>query len=191
MGNVFKELKNYQKAVKCYEDEIKLQPNNVGALYNLGLVFYLQADYKKALNYYKEGIKLDPNNPNIYKNLGNIFLELGEFDEAKKCYEKAIENEPENLEHHYSLSNLKKEVLDKKLENKIKKILKSDKLKNNLAYGNFLLSKYEKSKRNYKNELKYLLKGHKYYFESRKAFFETQNKKLLENYKENKYIVQK
>ena len=40
-----------------------------------------------------------------------------------------------------------------------------------MAYGNFLLSKYELKAKKYKNEFDHLLKGHQYYFESEKKKF--------------------
>ena len=63
--------------------------------------------------------------------------------------------------------DLKKEILDLNLRNKIEKII-NDKncTKKNLAYGNFLLSKYEQKGKNHKKEFDYLLKGHKFYFDS-------------------------
>ena len=41
-----------------------------------------------------------------------------------------------------------------------------------MAYGNYLLSKYEKKRKNYEKELNYLIKGHQY-FDSRKEKFKS------------------
>ena len=37
--------------------------------------------------------------------------------------------------------------------------------KKNLAYGSFLLAKYEFNEKKYEKEFNYLLKGHRYYFD--------------------------
>ena len=101
----------------------------------------------------------------------------GEFKKTKNYYQVAAKYEPENLLFPYELSNFKKEILDSNLKSKIDKIIKEKKsTKKNLAYGNFLLSKYELKNRNYENEFNYLIKGHQYYFQSQgKAFAEGVN----------------
>ena len=45
--------------------------------------------------------------------------------------------------------------------------------KNNIAYGYYLLSKYEHKTKNYKKEIDYLKKGHSYYFKYNKKNFRT------------------
>jgi len=78
------------------------------------------------------------------------------------------------LAHYFYLSDLKKDILDIDLKNKIKKIIrKNNTTKNNIAYGNYLLSKYEQKIKNYEKELNFLIKGHQFYFDSRKIKFET------------------
>ena len=44
--------------------------------------------------------------------------------------------------------------------------------KKDVAYGNFLLAKYELKKKNYENEFNYLLKGHAHYYEFQKKIYE-------------------
>ena len=45
-----------------------------------------------------------------------------------------------------------------------------------LAYGNLLLAKFEQQAEDYEKELDYLLKGHNYYFQSKKRKFEAELK---------------
>ena len=85
--------------------------------------------------------------------------------------------EADNLVYYYHLIDLKKEILDLDLRNKICRIINdSNCTKKNLAYGNFLLSKYEKKDKNCKKEFDYLIKGHQYYFETE----EEKHKKQVE-----------
>ena len=177
LGSVFEKLGEYQKAINCYKKEIQIQPNHAGAHYNLGLVYADLGKYEKAVNWYEKSIQIQPINANAYYNLGNVMLALGEFTKAINCYEKAVKYEPKNLEYYHSLSLLKKEILDKNLKSKVNKIMKKENFeRNNLAYGNFLLSKYELNKKNYEEEFQYLLKGHSHYFQAQKENFE----KLIE-----------
>ena len=71
-----------------------------------------------------------------------MYKELGDQQKAKDSYEKAVKYEPENLIYLFDLSQLKKEILDFDLRNKIFEIIESkNSTKENIAYGNFLLSK--------------------------------------------------
>ena len=62
----------------------------------------------------------------------------------------ATKYEPEDLTNYFFISELKKEILDLSLRNKIEKALaKSNPTIANLAYGNYLLAKYERKPKNY------------------------------------------
>ena len=98
---------------------------------------------------------------------------MGKFEKAIQSHESAIKYEPENLAHYFYLSNLKNSILNTPLKNKVEQIIKKNNSKKiNIAYGNFLLGKYEQKAKNYENELNYLIKGHNYFFESKKNKFE-------------------
>ena len=173
LGNAFKQLKDFQKAKEYYEKEIEIQPKNAKAYNNLGNVLKELGNLQKAINSYRQTIQIQPNHARAYHNLGNVLKQLGDFKKAKNSYQKAFQYQPSNLETLDALSGLDKEILDPNLKSKINEILKNKNLtKKDVAYGNFLLSKYEFQQENYENEFNYLLKGHSYYFEFKKKSFE-------------------
>ena len=173
LANIYAETKDYGDAISNYQKAIKINPKIVGAHNNLGLVFRALSDYKNAISCYKEAIKLKPDFGGAYHNLALALKELGHFGDAIKAHEKAILNEPNNLVNYFYLSELKKDVLDSSLKVKIKNILKDNKIsKRNIAYGNYLLSKYEKKEQNYEKELNFLTKGHNSFFDSKREKFE-------------------
>ena len=129
-------------------------------------------EYKKAISSFEKAIKIQPNYAMAHNNLGIIFQELGENQKAINFYQMAVKYEPENLEHLYNLSELDEKILYSNLKKKIYEIIeKNDSTKKNIAYGNFLLSRYELKAKKYKNEFDHLLKGHQYYFESKERKF--------------------
>jgi len=173
---IFKNLGQYSKAVDLYEKEIEKQPNQIHSIYNLGIVFYELGEYDKAINCYEKVIKIDPLYSDAHHNLSHTLVGLGEFEKAKKSYKNAINFEPENLEHYYLLSLLDKKVFEKDNEKKINQIMKRNKLSDrNKAYGNFLLSKFEFRKKEYKKEFKFLLSGHSCFYKANENFFKNQN----------------
>tara|TARA_Y100000590_G_C15734781_1_gene1018185 strand:- start:1839 stop:3605 length:1767 start_codon:yes stop_codon:yes gene_type:complete len=173
LGNVHSDLKEYEKAISNYKKAIEINNNLTSAHNNLGLVFRALNDFDNAISSYEKALEIKNDHVGAHHNLALAFKELGKFDKAIKSHEMAIKYEPENLAHYFYLSNLKKDVLNIELKNKIEKIVKDNKAsKINIAYGNYLLSKYEQKQKNYEKELNFLIEGHQLYFDARKAKFE-------------------
>lgn len=173
LGNVLKELGEHQKAMVSYEKAIAIQPNYADAHYNLGIVLKKLGEHQKAINSYEKAIQIRTNYSEAHNNIGIVLQELGEYQKAKSFYQIAVKNEPENLAYLYNLSSLDEEILHPNLKNKIYEIIeKNNSTKKNIAYGNFLLSRYELKAKEYKNEFDHLLKGHQYYFDSDNKKFE-------------------
>ena len=180
LGLVFKGLGERRKTISYCQKAIEIQPNHADAHNNLGLVFQELREHHKAISYCQKAIEIQPNLAATHNNLGLMFQELGENTKAISSYQKATKYETENLVTFYHLSNLKKEVLDLNLKKRINKIMENKNCtKRNIAYGNFLLSKYELEARNYKKEVGCLLRGHNYYFESKNKKFKKQVKYWL------------
>ena len=181
LGAALKELGEYQKAINCCQKAIQIQPNLGSAHNNLGLVFQELGEYQKAIDSYKKLSHAQPNSANAHQNLGRLYMVLGDTKKAIDSYQVALKYEPENLVYYYHLVDLNKEILDLKLKNKIDRILYDRNCtKENIAYGNFLLSKYEQKSKNYEKEFNYLLKGHQYYFKTEEKKNEKQVKYWLD-----------
>ncbi len=188
LGVLLLESNNFDRAKQLFQKAIRIQPNYAPAHNNLGIIFNALEEAQKAISSYQKAIRIQPNYAPAHNNLGMEFQELGEFEKAISSYQMAVKYEPENLAHYYYLSDLKEEILHSNLKNKIYEIIKRrNSTKKNIAYGNFLLSRYELKAKNYKKEFNHLLKGHHYYFESRSKQFKTQVKywlNVLPNIKE-------
>ena len=182
LANVHVDLKEFEDALSCYQKAIELNPNLVGAYNNLGLVFRELNDFENAISCFQKAIKIQPNHSGAYHNLAQAFKESGAFENAIKYHQMAIKYEPENLTHYYFLAELKKDILDVQLRSKIEKILTDDKsTKRNLSYGNYLLARYERKKKNYEKELNYLVKGHQNFFNLQKKRFDLSVKYSFED----------
>ena len=94
------------------------------------------------------------------------------------------------MAHLYNLSSLDEEILHPNLKNKIYEIIeKNNSTKKNIAYGNFLLSRYELKAKKYKNEFDHLLKGHQYYFESENKKFEKEVEYFFNLFSKRKELI--
>ena len=173
LGNVLVELGEFKKALKFYKNSINNKSNQPDVYYNYGNILRKLGHYKKAIDCYEKVIKITPSYIPAQHNLALVHQELGEFEEAIKYHKMAIKSEPENLVHYFFLSDLSREVLDLNLKSKIEKIITDNKsVKINLAYGNYILAKYERKTKSYEKEMNYLIDGHQNYFNSRKEKFE-------------------
>jgi len=173
LGNIHAELKEYNDAVSCYQKTIEINPEIVGAHNNLGLVYRSLNDFENAVKSYQSAIKIQPNHAGAFHNLALAYKELGKFAQSIISHQKAIKYEPENLAHYYYLNELKKDTLNLDLKKKIDQVfMKKNLTKSNSAFGNYLLAKYERKSKNYEKEFKFLIDGHKNYFDSMKKKFE-------------------
>ena len=173
LANVYKQMRNFKKAKMFYEKTIEIQPNNPSAFNNLANIYKQLGEFTKAIDSYNKAIQIKPNHVRAHHNLGNTYNQLGEFTKAIASYKKSFEYQPSNLESLYMWSDLDKGILNLELKKKIKYIMKNGNLlKKDVAYGNFLLAKYEFQDRNFEQEFDYLLEAHQNYFDSNKKFFQ-------------------
>jgi|GEM_PF-2491699 len=87
---------NYDKAISCYDEAIKLDPNN--SVYHCYKAEALckQSKYDEAIACYDEAIRLNPKKAVYHNNKGDALYELERYDEALVCYDKAINLNPKN-----------------------------------------------------------------------------------------------
>ena len=172
LGTLLAQTKKFDLAKLLFHKAIQIRPNYAIAHNNLGNVLSELGEYQKAISSYEKAIQIEPDYAQAHNNLGVVFNQLGEHQKAINFYQMAVKYEPENLVYLYHLSRIDEKILHSNLKNKIYEIIeKNNSTKNNIAYGNFLLSRYELKAKKYKNEFDHLLKGHQYYFESEKKKF--------------------
>ena len=189
-GLVLQKLGEYEKAISSYEKAIAIQPNFALAHNNLGNVQKEIKEYQKAISSYEKAIAIQSNFALAHNNLGILLQDLGENQKAISSYEMAVKNEPENLSYLYLLSRVNEKILNSNLKKKIYKIIKKKNCtKKNIAYGNFLLSRYELKARKYKNEFNHLIKGHQLYFDSEEKKFKKNLKYWLNILPKRKKLI--
>ncbi|PMQ01338.1 MAG: hypothetical protein CBR30_06700 [Dictyoglomus sp. NZ13-RE01] len=91
-GIEFYDLGKYERAIKCFDEAIKLRNGDFpDAWYNKGLAFYALGRFDEAIKCYDEVIKLRKGDfPEFWYNKGNALSKLGKFKEAIECFDKAI-----------------------------------------------------------------------------------------------------
>ena len=78
------------KAAKCFDTALALQPDRAETLVKLAGVFEKQNRVDEALQQYDRAIALDESLTIAYLNKGGLFNRLARYDEALRCYEQAL-----------------------------------------------------------------------------------------------------
>jgi tetratricopeptide (TPR) repeat protein len=124
-GINFMNLKNYNEAIKAFEEAIETNPDDYETYLELGNAYYYVKKFKDALYYYDKALEINPNLDYLWNNKGLALIALKRNDEALKYYDKAIRINPhgDNVWNGKgnALSNLRKfdeaiECYDKALE---------------------------------------------------------------------------
>ena len=92
-GGSLYSLGRYDEAVTCYNESIRIDPDNPVVWNNKGLAQYHLGKYDEAILSYEQVIKIDPCDAEAWNNKGDALNSLGKKDEAKKCHDKSKELE--------------------------------------------------------------------------------------------------
>ena len=81
-AKVFQRLKQYQKALKNYNEAIKLELDNFEAHFNKAQLLYNIGDFINALATIEKAIDLQPENADVWYHKGIILEKLEKYEEA-------------------------------------------------------------------------------------------------------------
>ena len=85
-----------------FKNALRIDPNSLEALYNIGLYYQERGEYEKAMEHYQNSIDIQPYRE-PYFNMGYIHHEyLQEYEKAIEYYTKAINVEPKYLDAYFN-----------------------------------------------------------------------------------------
>ena len=172
--------KNFKKAKKIFLELYKIN-NSFEISYNLGVINFELKNIDVSLNFFKECKKIEPLSINTLLNIANIEQTIGEIKKSLSTYLKILEINDRVIRAYYGIY-----LLDPKfLENKHFEIIEKINIDPNSNLiekflSDFLMSKFEKNKKNFDKEIFFLNNSHKKCFESKKQF-NLQSQKYYEN----------
>jgi tetratricopeptide (TPR) repeat protein len=89
-GQLLTDADELEKAAKCFDTALALQPDRAETLVKLGGVLDRLNRTDEALRHYDRAIALDESLTIAYLNKGGLFNRLARYDEALRCYEQAL-----------------------------------------------------------------------------------------------------
>lgn len=82
-GSRFLSRHNYEDAIKNLEEALKINPQDVDVIYNLGLAYYSIDNYDKAIGFFLEVARSNPEDIQAISLLGNAYYLSGQYQEAR------------------------------------------------------------------------------------------------------------
>ncbi len=86
--------KDYNGAIKLYDEALQLKPDWHWAYNNRGNAYSYLEQYEQAIKDFNKAIELNPNWEYPYNNLGTVYGRLGQYERAIQDLNKAIELNP-------------------------------------------------------------------------------------------------
>ncbi len=101
-GYVFAtQAKNFEEAIRCFSEAIRLQPDGVGAYYNRAIVRRDNNDLQGALADYNEAIRLQPDSAEAYYNRAIVRRDNQDLQGALADFDEAIHLQPDYVDAYY------------------------------------------------------------------------------------------
>jgi tetratricopeptide (TPR) repeat protein len=95
-----------EEAERLYHEILKVDPTQLDANNNIGVLLYKTNRLDESEKYYKKAIELKPDYAEAHNNLGNTFYALKKLDDAEKSYKKAIEHKKDYADAYNNLANI-------------------------------------------------------------------------------------
>ena len=103
IGIAYHQLAQLDSARKSYEQAVRLKPDYIEAINNLGTIWYAKKNNRRAISYYNRALKIAPEEPksaSIYMNLGTAYFARKQYEQATKSFQIAMHLDPEVFERH-------------------------------------------------------------------------------------------
>ena len=90
--------KDYDGAIRLYNEALDLNPNWDFAYNNLAMAYNDLGQYERAIADYDKAIELNPNDADFYFNRGGTYKNLKQFDRAIQDYNQALKLNPNDAD---------------------------------------------------------------------------------------------
>jgi len=128
IGRLYEKINDYNKAIKCFEDEINIKKNDpisIAYTYNsIGSSNYSKCLYKESIQFYLQAVEIfksqnqEDNLAVVYCNIGVSYLMEKDYDKSMKYFNDSIALKRKNglysgdSMHYIALIHLKKKELE-------------------------------------------------------------------------------
>jgi curved DNA-binding protein CbpA len=97
-GSSLYSMGNYKEAITCYNEGIKIDPDNRILWNNKGLAQYAMGEYEAAILSYEHLITIDPKDAYTWNNKGLAQYAMKKYEAAILSYDKVITIDPDDAD---------------------------------------------------------------------------------------------
>jgi tetratricopeptide (TPR) repeat protein len=94
LANEYAKRRQADSAIVHYQKAMEIRPDNIDAVNNLGVLYFMMGKYAQAEGEYKKAAALSPRSPVVYYNIGLCYQQRGLLSEASRWYRLALEKDP-------------------------------------------------------------------------------------------------
>lgn len=91
------EVQRQEEALLCFEDALRISPNDPGVLSLKGYTLDALGRFREAIMCFDVVLQKHPDDTNVSVNKGLSLMHLGRYDEAVAYFDRVLEDEPGNL----------------------------------------------------------------------------------------------
>lgn len=99
MGVAYQMMFSTSGARRCYQESLKLNPENPHALNNLGSLHFSLREFANAERMYRKALALEPHSTAVQMNLGTVLIAEHKFEEGWQHYQAALDIDPHAFEN--------------------------------------------------------------------------------------------
>lgn len=113
LGIAYQQLEQLDNARKAYERAIKLKPDYMEAMNNVGTVYYARKSYRRAIHWYNRALKAAPGERRsaiVYENLGRAWFNRKKYTRGYDCFQSALQLDPDVFQQHGGVGQILEET---------------------------------------------------------------------------------
>jgi tetratricopeptide (TPR) repeat protein len=104
-GRVLSNIGNYTGAIEYYDKVLNINPNDLFALVDMGMVHQTLNNYTEAIKYYDRALVMEPNDVYTLVEKGKALSSVGNYSEAIDYYDRALQVDPNNTSISFIKNN--------------------------------------------------------------------------------------
>lgn len=105
LAEIMREAGDPERAIACYQQALKLQPNLADIYLKLGALLTEQNQLQGTIRLYRQGLKYFPGNSSLNFRLAQI-LEQQNNPDAIVYYQQVIKTKPQDWQAYFNLANI-------------------------------------------------------------------------------------
>ncbi len=105
-GSQFLQQGNFKAAQESYKQTLEREPENLEAIYGMGIIFQYEEKYEDAKIYFERALSFYGENGAILNSYGVVAAHLGEDESARDSFEKAVQIDPKLLDAQKNLAEI-------------------------------------------------------------------------------------